>query len=82
MTIKIGDLTKNLQGMLWQRGNGCGADAIVHSTITEAYYDDDGNNGSVTMRLVNKMPDVAYITMSDKIQFTAVNATGTASNVT
>ncbi len=21
------------------------ADAIVHSTITEAYYDDDGNNG-------------------------------------
>lgn len=82
MTIKIGDLTKNLQGMLWQRGNGCGADAIVHSTITEAYYDDDGNNGSVTMRLVNKMPDVAYITMSDKIQFAAVNATGTASNVT
>jgi hypothetical protein len=29
------------------------------------------------MRLVNKMPDDAYITMSDKIQFAAVNATGT-----
>ena len=82
MTIKIGDLTKNLQGMLWQRGNGCGEDAIVHSTITEAYYDDDGNNGSVTMRLINKMPDVAYITMSDQIQFAASNAAGTASNVT
>lgn len=81
MTIQIGELTKNLQGMLWQRGNGCGADAIVHGAITEAYYDSDGTNGTVSMNLTNKMPDTAAITLSDTINFSAGNSTGSFSNV-
>ena len=77
--IRIGDgnttLTRNIAGVLAQRGNACSPDAVCSAEVLSGSYHSNGT-GDVIVRIKNNMPDSAQVTAYAKVDISWKDSSG------